>query len=72
MSESVGTRWRLVTSNGPKDQWIVDNINQLQIALHKLELVGVKLPHYDYGHAEFLLDELRDEFTDNDEDSESD
>ena len=70
---TVGTHWRLVA--GPSAQrsaWLVENINKLQVALHKLELYGVKLPHYDYGTAEELLDELRDEFADNDEDSESD
>ena len=73
MSESVGTHWRLIA--GPsrqRSEWLIQHINRLQVALHKLELCGVKLPHYDYGDAEELLDELRDEFTDNNEDSESD
>ena len=40
-------------------EWIVEDINKLQVALHRLELVGIKLPHYDYGRAEDLLDQLR-------------
>ncbi len=40
-------------------EWIVEEINKLQIALHHLELVGIKLPKYDYGLAEDLLDQLR-------------
>ncbi len=41
-------------------EWIVEDINKLQIALHQLELTGIKLPKYDYESAEELLDELRD------------
>lgn len=40
-------------------EWVVDEINKLQIALHHLELAGIKLPKYDYGLAEDLLDQLR-------------
>lgn len=73
MSESVGTHWRLVAGHShQRAEWIVANINNLQRSLHRLELAGVKLPFYDYGTAEELLDELRDEFVDNNEDSESD
>ena len=40
-------------------EWIVEDINKLQVALHRLELVGIKLPHYNYERAEDLLDQLR-------------
>lgn len=40
-------------------EWFVEDINKLQVALHRLELVGIKLPHYDYERAEDLLDQLR-------------
>ena len=40
-------------------EWFVEGINKLQVALHRLELAGVKLVTYDYSKAEDLLDELR-------------
>lgn len=73
MNKNVGTHWRLVANPSyQRTEWIVHNINNLQRSLHALELAGVKLPFYDYETAEELLDELRDEFADNNEDSESD
>lgn len=72
MSKSVSTHWRLVASpSHQRAEWIVENINRLQRSLHALELSGVTLPFFDYETAEELLDELRDEFVDNNEDSES-
>jgi hypothetical protein len=70
---TIGTHWRLVAGpSAQRSEWLVENINNLQRALHALELYGVKLPFYNYETAEELLDELRDEFADNDADSESD
>ena len=62
--------WRLTTSE--MNQWVVEEINKLQIALDQLALRRIKLPHYSYEEAEDLLDQLRQEYADNDEDSESD
>lgn len=73
MSKSVGTHWRLVASpSHQRAEWIVENINKLQRSLHALELSRVTLPFFDYETAEELLDELRNEFVDNNADSESD
>jgi hypothetical protein len=69
MSKSVAI-WRLTTSE--MNQWVVDEINKLQIALDQLALQRIKLPSYSYEEAEDLLDQLRQEFADNNEDSESD
>jgi hypothetical protein len=69
MSKS-GAIWRLTTSE--RDQWFVEEISKLQVALDELWLRRVRLPSYSYAQAEDLLDQLRGQFLDNNEDSESD
>lgn len=69
MSKGVAI-WRLTTSE--RDQWFVEEINKLQVALDELWLRRVRLPSYSYDQAEDLLDQLRQQFEDNNEDSESD
>jgi hypothetical protein len=58
----IGTFWRHTTSDF--DQWVVDGLNQIQIALDQYQLVGHKWPnkHFSFDEAEEFIDELRGHF----------
>jgi len=46
--------WRLTTTQ--MNQWIIDEINKLKIALDQLELQRIKLPSCSYEEAEAFED----------------
>ena len=60
----VGTHWRHTTSDF--DQWVVDGLNQIQVALDQYQLLGPKWPNqqWSFGEAEDFIDELRSHFAD--------